>query len=413
MNHWKVGTRITAGFGVVVAIAIALGVFAYSKVGNISQSANQVTDQSLPSTYVVGRIEGNLQASLALLLRHAQSSDPQEMADIEAQIQDLRNRIGARLAEYDKLPSDDAQRTLYETFKADREVYWEQFDATLKVSRIGTDAANKQALQMIKQQVVPAHKKADADALALVRFNKNAGEATSKDVKGSVSSAKTGILVCLGTALLVSIVISLFVVRSITRPLAVAAGLVEHVAQGDLSHTVEVTSHDELGQMQEALNRMVGGLKDLANVAVKISEGDLTVEAKTLSDRDILGQALIQMLKSLRTTVTEVASAAANVASGSEEMSSTAEQISQGSTEQAAAADRKTVAVVQIVNSSAGSRLSWLLAGVLGWSRQGETPKIESWLWLGRRVALPGDRAPFGRGPRRGEMLVSVYLSRG
>lgn len=351
MNHWKVGTRITAGFGIVVAIAIALGVFAYSKVGTINQSAIEVTDNRLPSVYLIGQVESNVQAALSLLLQHAQSTDPQEMASVEAQIQELRSRNSSELAEYEKLITTDSGRALYETFKSNRAAFWEQFDATLKVSRLGTAASNKQAHDMIEQQVKPVHKKYDETALAMVNFNKNAADTSSKNVKEAASSARTGILVGLAAALLLSVVISLFVIRSITQPLATAAGLVEHVSQGDLSHTVDVTSRDELGLMLEALNRMVGGLKDLADVAVKISEGDLTVEAKALSDKDVLGQALIRMLKSLRNTVTEVASAAANVASGSEQMSSTAEEISQGSTEQAAAAEESTSAMEEMASS--------------------------------------------------------------
>jgi methyl-accepting chemotaxis protein len=351
MNHWKVGTRITAGFGIVVAIAIALGVFAYSRVGTMNKLTLQLADNRLPMVYQIGRVESNVQLALNLLHEHAASSDSQEMAGIETQIQELRASNSSLIAEYEKLVLTEHGHALLDAFKADRVAFWEQFDATIKVSRIGTDAANRQAAQMIKQQVMPAYKKYDEAAMAMVNFNRTAGEEAARDAKESGSSAMTGIIIGLLAALLVSVVISLLVVRSITQPLAVASGLVEHVSQGDLNHTVEVTSRDELGLMLESLNRMVGGLKDLANVAVKIAEGDLTVEAKALSDKDILGKALIRMLTSLRNTVSEVAAAAGNVASGSEEMSSTAEQISQGSTEQAAAAEESTAAMEEMASS--------------------------------------------------------------
>jgi len=351
MKNWKVGTRISIGFGIVVAIAIALGVFAYGKIGNINQSVTDVTDNRLPSVYVIGRIDSNIQAALSLLYQHAESSSQADMARIEQQIQDLRTSNTSLRTTYESLPTDDKERALYETFKTGRLVFWEQFEATAKVSRLGTVAAKKQAMEMIRQQVLPAHKKYSDAGLALVAFNKSGADATSKEAKAVAVGARNGILAGVILALLVSVGISISVVRSITRPLAAAAGLVEYVAQGDLSHTVDVTSRDELGQMQEGLNRMVSGLKNLTKVAVKISEGDLTVEATTLSDQDILGQALTQMLKSLRNTVAEVAAAASNVASGSGQMSSTAEEISQGSTEQAAAAEETTSAMEQITAS--------------------------------------------------------------
>ena len=350
MNHWKVGTRITVGFGIVVAIAVALGLYAYNRISVINAASTEITENSIPSLTVIGEIRSNVQSIYGLLFQHAASGDQQDMANVEAQISAARSRNGELRAKYEKLFSNDEDRRLYKAILDARTDFWNGADEMLKVSRIGTPESNKRAMEM-GVHLKPLNKKYVDAVQAEVDFNQAIANADSKSIESAVSSARTGIMIGLVAALLVSVVISLFVVRSITRPLAVASGLVEHVAQGDLSHTVEVTSRDELGQMLEALNRMVGGLKDLANVAVKISEGDLTVEAKTLSDKDILGQALIQMLKSLRMTVTEVASAAANVASGSEEMSATAEQISQGSTEQAAAAEESTSAMEEMASS--------------------------------------------------------------
>jgi methyl-accepting chemotaxis protein len=170
----------------------------------------------------------------------------------------------------------------------------------------------------------------------------------------------------------------------------VAVELVNHVSQGDLAHRVEVTSKDELGRMLGALNRMVENLKASAevadrisegdltvqakalsekdslgnalvgmlenlrktvDVAGKISEGDLTVQAKALSEKDSLGNALVRMIENLRTTMHDVTAAATNVATGSAEMSSTAEQLSQGSTEQAASAEETTSAMEEMAAS--------------------------------------------------------------
>jgi methyl-accepting chemotaxis protein len=350
MNHWKVGTRITAGFGIVVAIAIALGVFAYSKISAISNASTEITENSLPSISVIAAIQSSTQAIYGLLLQHAVSNSEEEMSQIDAEIAALRTDNTSLRTQYEKLISNDEDRRLFKALGDARAEFWGAADQMLKTSRIGTPEANKRAIEMAIQ-LKPLHRKYVAATKAEVDFNQAIADSDSKTIEHAVSSARTGVLIGLVAALLVSIVISLLVIRSITRPLAVASGLVEHVAQGDLTHSVEVTSRDELGLMLEALNRMVRGLSDLANVAVKISEGDLTVEAKALSDKDALGLALIQMLKSLRSTVSEVSSAAANVASGSEEMSSTAEEISQGSTEQAAAAEESTSAMEEMASS--------------------------------------------------------------
>jgi methyl-accepting chemotaxis protein len=351
MNDWKVGTRIAVGFGIVVAIVVALGCFAYGRVMTVNQSVVEITDKSLPSGYLVGQINSNIQNALGVLYQHVEASDPKERARLEQVIEDLHTSNAAQRTAYAALPKNDKERALHDTFKACRTSFWAQFDATIKISRLGTPAAKKKALEAIQRNVLPEHRKYAEAGIALVNFNKNAANASSQTAKAAVSVARIGVFTGLVLAIVVSVLISLFVVRSITGPLSSASGLVDQVAQGDLSHTVVVTSRDELGQMQESLNRMVSGLKDLAGVATSIAEGDLTVEAKTLSDRDVLGQALVRMLKSLRSTVAEVAGAASNVAGGSVQMSATAEQVSQGSTEQAAAAEETTSAMEEITAS--------------------------------------------------------------
>jgi methyl-accepting chemotaxis protein len=126
---------------------------------------------------------------------------------------------------------------------------------------------------------------------------------------------------------------------SISRGLGRAVGLANAVAIGDLSQTITLSSTDEIGDLVASLNGMVKNLNATAAVADSIASGDLTVEAKRLSDKDTLGMALERMLEKLQTVVSEALAAAGNVSSGSQQLSASADQLSQGATEQASAAE--------------------------------------------------------------------------
>ena len=52
MNNWKIGTRIGAGFGVVILIAMALGLFAINRVGAIQQNADAVALGAFPKVHL-------------------------------------------------------------------------------------------------------------------------------------------------------------------------------------------------------------------------------------------------------------------------------------------------------------------------------------------------------------------------
>jgi methyl-accepting chemotaxis protein len=129
---------------------------------------------------------------------------------------------------------------------------------------------------------------------------------------------------------------------AVTGRLGTAAEYIARIAKGDIPEKITHESPGDYNAIKNNLNLCIDTLTDAAHVAKQISEGDLTVEAKAQSEKDVLGHALISMLENLRRTVLEVSEAAISVASGSEEMSATAQQVSQGASEQAASAEECT-----------------------------------------------------------------------
>jgi methyl-accepting chemotaxis protein len=351
MKNWKIGTRIAAGFAAVIAIALTLGVFAYTKVTGIGNESATVVGGTLPKLYLLGYIQKNAALTFSLALQHVAATDPQRMAAIDTQIQNIRSGNAKYISDYEKLTTSDKGRSLLREFQSVRQSFMEKLDEALKASRVGTPEAKRHAAEIIDTAVEPAQSKYGEAVETVVANNKSDADETGILVEAAVSSTRNGVLTGLAAVLCLAVCISLLVVRSITRPLGTAVNLIHHVSEGDLTHTAEVDSTDELGRMLTAMNVMVENLKGAAGVAGRISEGDLTVEAKALSERDTLGQALILMLTNLRKTVSEVHSAANSVATGSEEMNTTAQQLSQGATEQAAAAEESTSAMEEMASS--------------------------------------------------------------
>jgi len=80
----------------------------------------------------------------------------------------------------------------------------------------------------------------------------------------------------------------------------------------------------------------------------QVAKGDLTVNVKAISEKDILGRSLSLMVQKLRDIVREANFAADNVATGSQEMSTSLEEISQGSSEQAASAEQVSASMEEM-----------------------------------------------------------------
>ena len=121
------------------------------------------------------------------------------------------------------------------------------------------------------------------------------------------------------------------------------------MANGDMTATMSKASADD--QIHEWLMLLKANLNATAKVADAIASGDLTVEAKRLSDKDTLGIALEKMLERLTGVVSEALSAAQNVSSGSQQLSTSAEQLSQGATEQASATEEASSAMEEMASN--------------------------------------------------------------
>ena len=348
MKNWKIGQRIAAGFAAVILIAMALGLFAYSRLSAIDKNANEVTLSALPTIYAIGQIVNNVATEYNLVFQHVLAGDKAEKERLSAEIQEIRARNAKQRAAYEKLITTEKGRELFETTGAARTALAAAMDEALKQS----DALKKEeALAVVEREMKPLYHRYAEAATTMTAYNKAGADDSGKQVQDSVSAAKTGVLVGLIAALLAAVCISVFVARSITRPLGTAAELVGKVATGDLTHKGDVQSRDELGGMIAAINGMVENLQKSAGVALAIAEGNLTVEATVLGEKDSLGHALKQMLANLQKTVREVAAAADNVATGSQEMSATSQQLSQGASEQAASAEETTSAMEEMTSS--------------------------------------------------------------
>lgn len=152
-------------------------------------------------------------------------------------------------------------------------------------------------------------------------------------------------------SLLIAVVSATWIALNISRGLSRAVGLADAVAIGDLSQKIDVSSNDEIGDLVKSLNAMTVNLNATAKVADAIARGDLTIDAKRLSEKDTLGMALERMVEKLRVIVSEALTAARNVSAGSQELSASAEQLSQGATEQASSAEEASSSMEEMASN--------------------------------------------------------------
>jgi methyl-accepting chemotaxis protein len=140
----------------------------------------------------------------------------------------------------------------------------------------------------------------------------------------SNTSAASVRAIALGTvfALVIGILASIWITRSITRPLNTGLAFANQVAAGDLTATIEVTSNDEFGRllgalkaMNENLTRMVSGIRlsaeSIHKAAEEVASGNTDLSQRTEEQASTLEETAASM-EELTSAVNENTQSAGN-----------------------------------------------------------------------------------------------------
>jgi len=121
-----------------------------------------------------------------------------------------------------------------------------------------------------------------------------------EDMNSSFKKFKN-FVITMGFVLLIGgIIIAYFSIRTITIPIKKLQEALLMMGKGKLPKEKIVSGTDEIGEMSDALNGLIDGLKDTANFANQIGSGNLSTEYTPMSKEDVLGNSLLGMRKSLQ-----------------------------------------------------------------------------------------------------------------
>ncbi len=109
------------------------------------------------------------------------------------------------------------------------------------------------------------------------------------------------LIILMGILLLVVGALSAWLTtNSLVKPINYLKGIILQMGKGVLPKKEIKGGNDEMGEISEALNLLVSGLKDTSLFANEIGKGKFDIDYNPLSSDDSLGNALIQMRDNLR-----------------------------------------------------------------------------------------------------------------
>ncbi|HEY3927799.1 MAG TPA: CHASE3 domain-containing protein [Candidatus Koribacter sp.] len=263
---WNIGKKITSTTGIALLCLLIIGSFSYFTAGKLIETSSMVTH-----THEVLEAKNDVLTGL----KDAETGQRGFLITGESRYLEPYNNavrvLPEKIALIRQLTSDNAnqQRRIAEL---DPLVH-----AKLAELEETIDLRRQRGFEPARQLVLTDRGKQVMDAIRgkLDEIDSEERSLLGQREAGAKSSgASLRLIVLMGTVLSFAFtgVVAFYIIRGLTRAARVAVDLAEHVAKGDLSHTAEITSNDELGQMLAALNRLVETLNGVM------------LEMKTMSD---------------------------------------------------------------------------------------------------------------------------------
>ncbi len=348
MKNLSISKKLIVTFAIIIALFLSTVVIALLSITNITDTFTTFHDNASVAAIKSMEVQRELQELEKLVLGTATAENAAEAAEISARIPDVLTKYSTAMSTLESVMLDHADKlqALRDSLtkgKAIRESI---------VELASTDPAK--ALTMYHEEYAPIIQQCN-DAAAVI------GTAVTEEADTYFSqsqvSAKNSFTTAIGisaAAMVITVALCVYIVRSITRPLREIEGATKQLSSGDLSASISYQSRDELGSLANNTRMLIESLRtyigNISSVLGTMADGDLTVgvDIDYLGDFAPIKMSMERILTSLNGTLLQINQASQQVASGSDQVASGAQSLAQGSTEQASSTEELSATINEI-----------------------------------------------------------------
>ena len=310
---WTIAHRLTIALAVLLLISAASSIFSIYRFGSFTQEmaskleehsgkermATEWANLALINSVRTTAILKNSDAAMKEVLANDVTQTSKKVSEIQAKMQNAE-------------ASSDAKALLVEIGKR-REVYNRYRNEALQAK---SDQSDPDLERKVDDQVIPTMRAYLSSITDLAAFHKKELDQLAPLLKDDSDRTRGILLVLLAVSVLVSLLAGWLLISRITRSLAVAVSAADRVAGGDLTVQVAVSSHDEIGQICQSINNIVGHFREVISMVVQNSQ---QVAAASLQ--------LSSAAEEMASGASRVAEQAGAVATASEQLAATSNDI--------------------------------------------------------------------------------------
>jgi methyl-accepting chemotaxis protein len=181
------------------------------------------------------------------------------------------------------------------------------------------DAAGKEVLLYRKaglpaieiDEEIPAHVTGEMFTIAPVLADeKEIGRLTLgislEQAQQALAAGQKAVLLLSLAVIAIFSTITFLIAHLISSPIRQITAIARELKEGNLDQEIAITNRDEIGELADSFRQMIAEQRRKSEAAYEIAKGNLSVSVSAVSEKDVLGKAMVSMKESLQGMLVEL-----------------------------------------------------------------------------------------------------------
>ncbi len=313
--RFTIGKKIGAGFGVLIILTVGVFITTNTTLNQSKEINDQINDIYNPSVAILEELKTLAYRSKLLIYTWVYSPSAVEDNPDKTKLINLTSqefpRLKKKIFELSEHWTKDEQFMITAVF-SDFEELWsmhEEIKTLLSTFESYNESESKFLAEFEIGEGGGVYEKTDEIIFQLDDLVKRQKLKSNKVTESMISSFDLlqFLVRYLGIGLVVGgIMIAMLTTRTIVKPVYYLKNILLGLSKGVFPETNIKRRHDEIGEMIDAMNTLVQGLRRTKDFAEQVGSGNFEWEYQPLSEADDLGHALIKMRDDLEVNEREL-----------------------------------------------------------------------------------------------------------
>jgi len=257
----KVGTRLSAGFLILLAVTVIVGGVGLVRLSQLDKMISEITDVEWGKARLAMETETRNRDNAAKFARLLiiGSSNPELTQALQAKISTNSEGNAEALKELAALLTTSEEEALLAEASEARETY---NASRAKVMKLAADQKTlSQALDMYNSETADLIEPYLQALRKLTDMQRERFEKASDESGAAYAKSRNVIIAIIGSAVVFGVFLAIMLARSIVRPLGNAVAVAEAIRDGKLNNVIDTEGKDETAKLLGSLDVMQSALR--------------------------------------------------------------------------------------------------------------------------------------------------------